>query len=104
MHIMIMTLHEYNDRQHGRIGDFVVEDPMILGHETAAVVVRVGPGVNHLQPGDIVAIEPGVPCRVCDFCKTGVYNLCPDITFHATPPFGGTLTRFFKHAADFCFK
>ncbi|KAI1301715.1 Sorbitol dehydrogenase [Halotydeus destructor] len=90
--------------KNGRIGDFIVKDPMILGHETAASVVKVGPGVNHLKVGDVVAIEPGIPCRLCDFCKTGVYNLCSDITFHATPPFHGTLTRYFKHAADFCFK
>jgi L-iditol 2-dehydrogenase len=90
--------------KNGRIGDFVCTAPMILGHETAAEVVKVGEGVTHLAPGDIVAIEPGVPCRICNFCKTGVYNLCPDITFHATPPYDGTLTRFFKHAADFCFK
>ena len=54
--------------------------------------------------GDRVAIEPGVPCRICDFCKGGRYNLCPDIEFCATPPFHGTLCRYYKHAADFCYK
>ena len=51
-----------------------------------------------------MAIEPGVPCRICDFCKGGRYNLCPDIEFCATPPFHGTLCRYYKHAADFCYK
>ena len=56
------------------------------------------------QPGDRVAIEPGVPCRHCHFCKEGRYNLCPDIAFCATPPFDGSLCRFYVHAADFCYK
>lgn len=88
----------------GRIGDFVVKAPMILGHETSATVVEVGEKVKNLKPGDRVAVEPGVPCRHCDFCKGGCYNLCPDVIFAATPPDHGTLTRYFKHAADFCFK
>ncbi|RWS28433.1 sorbitol dehydrogenase-like protein [Leptotrombidium deliense] len=89
---------------HGRIGNFVVEKPMILGHETSATVVAVGENVKHLKPGDRVATEPGVPCRQCNFCKEGKYNLCENIFFFATPPDDGTLTRFFKHPADFCFK
>ena len=54
--------------------------------------------------GDRVAIEPGVPCRYCAFCKEGRYNLCPDEAFCATPPCDGTLARFYTHAADFCYK
>ena len=89
---------------HGGIGDFVMTGPMILGHETCAEVHEVGAGVTNLKAGDIVAVEPGVPCGRCADCKEGRYNLCPDITFHATPPFDGTLTRFFKHPASYCFK
>ncbi|XP_015786765.1 sorbitol dehydrogenase [Tetranychus urticae] len=88
----------------GHIGGFWVKDPMILGHETSAKVVEVGEGVTHLKPGDRVAIEPGVPCRYCVDCKEGAYNLCSGIFFSATPPDNGTLTRYFKHAADYCFK
>lgn len=54
--------------------------------------------------GDRVAIEPGVPCRKCEFCKGGRYNLCPEMAFLATPPIHGDLARFHNHAADFCFK
>jgi len=57
-----------------------------------------------LKVGDRVAIEPGVPCRYCDNCKEGKYNLCPDMVFCATPPVHGNLTRYYAHAADFCFK
>ncbi|XP_055855585.1 sorbitol dehydrogenase [Episyrphus balteatus] len=89
---------------HGRIGDFVVNKPMIIGHEAAGVVAKCGKNVKNVAVGDRVAIEPGVPCRLCHFCKTGKYNLCPDMAFCATPPYDGNLTKYYRHAADFCFK
>jgi L-iditol 2-dehydrogenase len=90
--------------RHGRIGQFVVRAPLVLGHEAAGVVTAVGPGVAHLAPGDRVAIEPGVPCRRCAACRGGRYNLCPDVRFLATPPVDGSLARSIVHAADFCFR
>ncbi|OWF40804.1 sorbitol dehydrogenase-like [Mizuhopecten yessoensis] len=90
--------------QHGSIGDFVVKAPMILGHEASALVSKLGEGVTTLKVGDRVAIEPGVPCRTCHYCKSGRYNLCADMKFCATPPYDGNLSRFYVHAADFCFK
>ena len=90
--------------KHGRIGDFVVTQPMVMGHEASGVVAACGPGVTHLKKGDRVAIEPGVPCRRCARCKSGRYNLCPKIFFCATPPDDGNLSRFYVHAADFCYK
>ncbi|KAH9492945.1 hypothetical protein Btru_023899 [Bulinus truncatus] len=89
---------------HGRIGDFIVKAPMVLGHEASAVVSKVGPNVTSLKVGDRVAIEPGVPCRICYYCKSGRYNLCPDMKFCATPPYHGNLARYYVHDADFCFK
>ncbi|XP_037048754.1 sorbitol dehydrogenase-like [Bradysia coprophila] len=88
----------------GRIGPFVMKEPLILGHESSATVVKVGPSVHHLNVGDRVAVEPQIPCRVCESCKHGHYNVCPDTKFFATPPYNGSLTRLYKHAADFCFK
>lgn len=89
---------------HGRIGDFVLKDKMIIGHESSGVVRKLGKNVKNLQVNDRVAIEPGVACRKCNFCKIGKYNLCPDMRFCATPPYDGNLRRFYAHAADFCFK
>jgi len=88
----------------GRIGNFVVEAPLILGHECAGDVVQVGPAVKTLRPGDRVAVEPGVPCRKCEFCRTGRYNLCPDVAFLATPPVDGAFCEFIVSPADFAFK
>ncbi|CAE1312843.1 SORD [Acanthosepion pharaonis] len=89
---------------HGRIGDFILTSPMLLGHEASGVVSKLGSGVTNLAIGDRVAVEPGVPCRMCKFCKNGRYNLCSDIRFCATPPIHGNLARYYCHAADFCYK
>lgn len=90
--------------EHGSIGNFIVEKPLILGHEAAGEVMAVGSEVKNLKVGDRVAMEPGIPCRKCKFCKTGRYNLCPDVKFWATPPIDGTFTEYVTHPADFCFK
>ena len=88
----------------GRIGDFVVEAPLILGHECAGEVVSVGKDVKSVKPGDRVAIEAGVPCRKCNFCRQGRYNLCADMTFLATPPFHGAFREYIAHPEDYLFK
>ena len=67
-------------------------------------MVKIGNKVKNVQVGDVVAIEPGISCFQCDVCKTGRYNLCKEMAFHATPPHDGTLRRFFKHPAHLCFK
>ncbi|KAG0134900.1 chaperonin 10-like protein [Tuber indicum] len=90
--------------QHGHIGDFIVEAPMVLGHESAGTVVETGPKVTSLKPNDRVALEPGVPCRYCPFCKAGKYNLCIDMKFAATPPYDGTLAKYYILPEDFCVK
>lgn len=89
---------------HGRIGDFICKAPMIIGHEASGIVKKLGKSVKTLAIGDRVAIEPGVSCHLCDYCKSGKYNLCPDMKFCATPPYDGNLRRYYAHAADFCFK
>ncbi|KAI0269107.1 xylitol dehydrogenase [Gloeopeniophorella convolvens] len=85
---------------HGRIGDFVVKNPMVLGHESSGVVFKVGASVKTVKPGDRVAMEPGVSCRRCEACRTGRYQLCPDMAFAATPPYDGTLTRYYRLPED----
>ncbi|HWM57639.1 MAG TPA: NAD(P)-dependent alcohol dehydrogenase [Pseudonocardia sp.] len=79
--------------EHGRIGDFVVEEPMVLGHESAGVISAVGPGVTGLAVGERVSVEPGVPDRSCPQCLAGRYNLCPQMRFFATPPIDGAFAE-----------
>lgn len=90
--------------EHGRIGDCVVEYPFVLGHEPAGVVVETGKKVTHLKVGDRVALEPGKTCGKCEFCRTGRYNLCPDVKFFATPSYDGVLSEYVAHEASLCFK
>ncbi len=94
-------LHYYET---GAIGDYVVEPPFVLGHEPGGTVVEVGKNVKHLKVGDRVALEPGKTCGHCEFCKTGRYNLCPDVVFFATPPVDGVFQEYVAHEADLCFK
>ncbi|MFC6836637.1 NAD(P)-dependent alcohol dehydrogenase [Halomarina ordinaria] len=90
--------------EHGRIGDYVVESPLVLGHEAAGEVVETGRGVTGLASGDRVAMEPGVPCRRCAYCSRGEYNLCPDVTFMATPPDDGAFAEYVAWPADYCYR
>ncbi len=94
-------LHYYET---GRIGDYIVKPPFVLGHEPGGTVVEVGKGVTHLKAGDRVALEPGKTCGKCRFCKTGRYNLCPDVVFFATPPVDGVFQEYVSHEAALCFK
>ncbi|KAI5813267.1 hypothetical protein BZA77DRAFT_321667 [Pyronema omphalodes] len=62
---------------------------MVLGHESS---------------GTIIECEPGIPCRGCRFCKAGSYNLCTAMKFAATPPYDGSLAKFYVLPEDFCVK
>ncbi len=89
--------------EHGRIGRYEVKQPIILGHEMAGVVVKVGEAVKHIRVGDRVAVEPGVACGRCEYCKSGRYNLCPDVLFMATPPINGAWAEYTAVRSDFLF-
>ncbi|KAK1061301.1 hypothetical protein LTR74_011185 [Friedmanniomyces endolithicus] len=88
----------------GAIGPLVVDRSCILGHEPSGVVLAVGSEVTNIQPGDRVAIEPGVPCRKCWLCDAGKYNLCEDVKFAGVCPSAGTIRRFVAHDARYLHK
>ena len=89
--------------EHGRIGDYVVESPLVLGHESSGVVVGLGTGVSKHHIGERVALEPGVSCGACRECRLGRYNLCRNMRFFATPPIDGALARYVTIHEDFAF-
>lgn len=87
----------------GHIGDMVVKDPLILGHESAGTIVAVGANVSPERVGERVSIEPQKPCRVCEYCKGGQYNLCPNIEFYAAPPIHGAFAEYAAIESDFAY-
>ncbi|TLG91671.1 NAD(P)-dependent alcohol dehydrogenase [Pseudomonas edaphica] len=89
---------------HGKIGPFVVDQPMVLGHEAAGTVVEVGRNVKHLVEGDRVCMEPGIPDPTSKASRLGLYNIDPAVQFWATPPVHGCLTPQVIHPAAFAYK
>jgi D-xylulose reductase len=90
--------------EHGRIGPFVVREPMVLGHEASGVVIEVGAKVSGLCTGDEVCMEPGIPDPTSKASRLGMYNLDPAVRFWATPPVHGVMRTSVVHPADFTFK
>lgn len=89
---------------HGRIGPFVVTEPMVLGHEASGIVSEVGRAVTHLKPGDRVCMEPGIPDMSSRAARMGAYNVDPAVRFWATPPVHGCLTPEVVHPAAFTYR
>ena len=87
--------------RHGRIGPYVVDSPLVLGHEVGGTIVETGSDVPRDRVGERVALEPQLPCRRCRLCKTGHLNLCPNMEFFATPPIDGAFCDFVALPADF---
>ena len=89
---------------HGRIGPFVVNEPMILGHEASGVVIETGAEVATLKTGDRVCMEPGIPDPNSRAARLGIYNVDPAVRFWATPPIHGILRPTCVHPEAFTFK
>ncbi|EON66282.1 hypothetical protein W97_05675 [Coniosporium apollinis CBS 100218] len=88
----------------GQIGTLKVSTDYVLGHEASGSIEWIGENVTHLQVGDRVAIEPGVPCEQCFQCSAGQYNLCPDVQFSGAPPYHGSIRRYHVHPAKYLHK
>ena len=92
----------------GRVGDFAVREPMVLGHEISGTVERVTPGVTSVAPGDRVAIDPSRPCLSCDYCRSGRSHLCRTMRFFGSasvfPHVQGAFSETFVCRADQCHK
>jgi len=93
-------VHYYEE---GRIGSFVVVEPLILGHESMGTVAGLGPETTKHETGDRVTLEPGIPDGTCRECRAGRYNLCPNVRFFATPPIDGAFANYVTVHEDFAF-
>lgn len=97
--ICASDVHYYRE---GRIGDQVVESPLVLGHEFSGTIARVGADVKALAEGARVAVEPSKPCKECSICKEGWFNICPNVQFLGTPPIDGSLREYLAWPAELC--
>ncbi|KAJ2903603.1 hypothetical protein MKZ38_009656 [Zalerion maritima] len=95
----------------GKIGSLEFKGDCIIGHEAAGVVLKCGPGVTNLKPGDRISLEPGVPCihhspprtsQPCHLCTSGQYNLCQSVAFSGVYPHPGSLQRYLTHPSQYC--
>ncbi len=94
--------------RHARTGDFVVTEPLVLGHEVAGVVEAVGGAVSGLAPGARVAVNPFHPCGACARCREGRANLCENVFFMGsaskTPHMQGGFATAFDTTPGQCFE
>lgn len=94
-------IHFYKE---GKLGNFIVNQPYVPGHECSGTVVKTGTKVDSLSVGDIVTIEPGIPCGRCSFCRSGRYNLCMKVEFLSAPPVNGTFCDYICVPADMVYQ
>ena len=88
----------------GRIGKQIITKPQTLGHEASGIVEEIGKGVKNVKVGDRVALEPGIFCGKCDFCRANRPNLCRSMKFFGTPPIDGAFLEYIVHPSDMLFK
>jgi len=74
-------LHYYYD---GGFGTVRLKEPMILGHEIAGTIARVGSDVASVKPGQRVAVNPSRPCGLCRYCRQGLQQHCLDMRFYGS--------------------
>lgn len=78
--------------------------PFILGHECAGTVVSVGKDVKNVKQGDRVCFEPQITCGTCAYCRSGHYNMCPDVHFPSVPPYDGMLRDYVTIPAHLAYR
>lgn len=93
-------VHYYNE---GRIGNQVVREPTIMGHEFSARILQCGDGVDNARINQLVTVDPAIPCGMCDLCLQGHPNLCPTVKFCGTPPIDGVFSEYAVMPAANCF-
>jgi L-iditol 2-dehydrogenase len=74
-------VHNFSE---GGVGDTLCVYPMVLGHEPAGAVAKIGSGVSGWSIGDLAILEPALYCYHCEYCLTGHHNVCANIRFLST--------------------
>lgn len=104
----LTPVHYYS---HGANGTFKIQAPMVLGHESCGIITALPstlPKGCTLQVGDRVALEVGINCKNCKYCKIGRYNLCTGMRFASSaktfPHLDGTLCEVMNHPLDLLHK
>ncbi|GAB3632356.1 NAD(P)-dependent alcohol dehydrogenase [Microbacterium shaanxiense] len=87
----------------GRLGDWVVEEPLVLGHESGGVIVAVGSDVSPERIGERVSIEPQHPSTTSTETLRGDYNLDPHMRFYAVPGTDGAFQEYVTIQSHFAF-
>jgi len=94
-------IHYYTE---GKIGSQVVKYPFTVGHEGAGIIEEIGPSVTRVKPGDRVAIDPAMPCFICDQCVSGRFHTCRKLKFLGCPGQAeGCLSEFLVMPESSCF-
>lgn len=94
-------IHYYTQ---GKIGSQVVNYPFTVGHEGSGVVVEAGKSVTRVKPGDVIAIEPAMPCWNCDQCLSGRHHTCRKLRFLGCPGQAeGCLMEYIVMPEESCF-
>ena len=94
-------IHYY---EHGKIGQWHVDSPMVLGHEGSGTIIEVGESEKILKVGDRVCVEPQIVDKKSKEYKLGLYNYDQKVKFWATPPIHGCLTPEVIFPGDMVFK
>jgi len=88
-------LHYFN---HGGFGAIRLKEPMILGHEVAGHITKLGEGVQGFRVGQLVGISPSRPCGTCKYCREGMMNQCLNMRFYGSAmPFPHIQGAFREH-------
>jgi L-iditol 2-dehydrogenase len=88
----------------GQIGSQIVKYPFTVGHEGAGVVIETGKAVKRVKKGDLIAIEPAMPCGECDQCLSGRQHTCRKLKFLGCPDQAeGCLMEYIVMPEECCF-
>jgi L-iditol 2-dehydrogenase len=93
-------VHFFTD---GHLGDWVVDEPFVLGHESGGVIVAVGDDVDPSRVGQRVSVEPQRPVHTSPETLGGRYNLDPGMRFYATPGVDGAFQEYVAIQSHFAF-